>query len=326
MTASLFIATAHGMLFLEREDGGWHEEKAKLYREDLTSVAVIDHQVLVGTRDGIYRSEDRGKTWFEANAGLTEGHIRSLAFLPDGSGRAIAGTEPAAIFVSDDGGRHWAEIPGVSNLRQVHDWTVPDGAAAGRVRDLAFQDIYGYAAVEQGGVLRSDNRGESWHLVEGTPGQPGPSGEESEIDPRVHSVKIHPSSVDRVFAATRGGLYTTTDGGRNWEQIHPAICRAVWADPGRPGHVLHGPADDVEANGRIEETIDGGETWEPAGEGAGVPWEDAMVDQFLQVEDQLLALLSDGRILAASISEIDWEWNVLLPALDDAAAMAALQE
>ena len=149
-----------------------------------------------------------GQTWRAASAGLAHPHVRWLAFHPDISDREFAGTEPAGIFVSHDGAQTWRECPEVAQLRDRHQWMLPYSPEAGCVRGFAFHGDRAYAAVEVGGVLRSDDAGETWRLAEGSDGSPDLDGPpEPFVYPDVHSIDVHPSSPDRVFAPTGGGFY-----------------------------------------------------------------------------------------------------------------------
>jgi photosystem II stability/assembly factor-like uncharacterized protein len=160
-----------------------------------------------------------------------------------------------------------------------------------------------------GGVLRSDDTGETWRLAGGSTGEPA-----FDIPPTplvhadVHSVASHPSSPDLVFAVTAEGLYRSMDGGETWTVTHAgSYCRAVWVDPGDPNHMVLGPADSVaKKNGRIEETQDGGQSWTPASDGLDLPWPDRMVERFTQVGGELLAVTSDGRLYSASLPTLRW--------------------
>jgi hypothetical protein len=172
---------------------------------------------------------------------------------------------------------------------------------------LAFHGQRVYAAAEVGGALRSDDEGRTWRLTRGSSGEAGfDPPPEPYIHPDVHSVSTHPSSPDLVFAPTGGGFYTSADGGVTWRSRYECYCRAVWADPADPQHLLLGPADDVDADGRIEETHDGGATWTPASSGLKVPWRKHMVERFADLEGELLAVLSNGHVLAASTEDLVW--------------------
>ncbi|HYN88532.1 MAG TPA: hypothetical protein VER55_08370, partial [Ardenticatenaceae bacterium] len=274
MSHSLFVATSSGLLVCEQDGDNWREAARGLEHQDVTSVIAREGVILAGTRAGVFRSDDRGQSWREANVGLTTRYVRWLAYHPDVSDFEFAGTEPAGIFVSRDGAETWRECPEVTALRDAHEWFLPYSPRAGCVRGFAFHGSRAYAAVEVGGVLVSDDGGESWRLAEGSTGDPD-LGEPptSVVYPDVHSLESHPSSPDLVFAATGGGFYGSKDGGKGWRYLYEdCYCRAVWVDPTDPDHLILGPADGVERNGRIEETRDGGQTWRLASTGLEVPW------------------------------------------------------
>ncbi|MFO7918729.1 MAG: hypothetical protein R6V13_11690 [Anaerolineae bacterium] len=319
MDSMLFVATADGLWVYERETEGWNEVVRGLEGQDVTSITANEDAVLAGTRNGIFISEDDGASWQEANEGLTETHVRWLATHLNDPWSAFAGTEPATIHFSDDGAETWQECPEVADLRGTNDWYLPYSPEAGCVRGFAFHGSRGYAAVEQGGLLRSDDGGRSWRLAEGTTGDPHAPNLDSNIHTDVHSVAVHPSSPDLVFAPTGGGFYISEDGGDTWTHLYDCYCRAVWADPDDPDHLIFGPADGVDENGRIERTTDGGETWEDASEGLDVPWPDHMVERFEQVGDNLIAVLSNGRLIATSLETLVWQ-----PILADLPAASAV--
>ena len=276
--------------------------------QHVTSLIAREGVILAGTRHGVFRSDDVGHTWHAASVGLTCPHVRWLAFHHDISDREFAGTEPAGIFVSHDGAQTWRECEEVAWLRDHYHWMLPYSPEAGCVRGFAFHGDRAYAAVEVGGVLRSDDGGETWLLAEGSDGNPDLGGPpEPFVYPDVHSIHLHPSSPDLVFAPTGGGFYRSVDGGRTWELLYDCYCRAVWIDPLDPDHMILGPADSVEQNGRIEETRDGGVTWHTASHGLRVPWSQHMVERFTQIDDELWAVLSNGEVIAAPLTSLEWQ-------------------
>jgi photosystem II stability/assembly factor-like uncharacterized protein len=307
---ALLVATDRGLVVAGREGGAWREARRSLQDRLVTSVVSREGVILAGTTDGMFRSEDAGKSWCEASNGLINRHIRCLDYHPDISDLEFAGTEPAAIFVSHDGAESWRECREVGLLRDKHGWFLPYSPEAGCVRGFAFNGNRAYAAVEVGGVLRSDDAGETWRLAGGSTGEPTfdiPPGPMVFSD--VHWVASHPSSPDLVFAATAEGLYLSADGGDTWTVTHEgSYCRAVWVDPADPAHMILGPADSVaRMNGRIEETKDGGKTWERASQGLDLPWPDRTIERFAQVEDTLFAVANDGHLYAAPLATLCWK-------------------
>ena len=319
----LILATEQGIVVCKQTDGEWHESLHSLNDQHVTGLTVRKGTILAGTENGIFRSDDEGQTWKESSIGLTARHIRWMAFHPDVSNLALAGTEPANIFVSKDGGESWRPRPEVTQLRDRFKWSLPYSPEAGCVRGFAFHGTHIYAAVEVGGVLVTEDHGKTWRLAEGSDGKPNLSGPpEPFIYPDVHSLEVHPSSPDLVYAPTGGGFYRSSDGGKTWKLFYDCYCRAVWVDPEDSDHLILGPADGVDRNGRIEESKDGGETWSMASSGLQVPWRRGMVERFFQAGEELFAVLSTGEVYAASLSEL--EWKRILPHLSDVNAVTAM--
>ncbi|HLF28416.1 MAG TPA: hypothetical protein VJG32_18945 [Anaerolineae bacterium] len=307
MEILLCVATANGLFTFERSGDDWRELANGLQGRHVTTVIAREGVILAGTTDGVFRSDDRGQSWRAASAGLSLRHVRWLAYHPDVSDLEFAGTEPAGIFVSHDGAATWRACTEVERLREAHAWSLPYSPEAGCVRGFAFHGPRAYAAVEVGGVLRSDDSGDTWRLAEGSTGDPDPYDPPAPlICPDVHSIAVHPASPDLVFAPTGGGLYRSEAGGKTWTNVYECYCRAVWLDPSDPAHFILGPADFVDSNGRIEETRDGGRTWQPASAGLSVPWRRTMIERFVPVGDELLAVRSDGQLLAAPLAALAW--------------------
>lgn len=321
MADEIFLATDRGVVIGQRQHGRWQATSRSLEERQVKSLIAREGVVLAGTTEGIFRSDDRGHSWRAASAGLTTPHVRWLAFHPDVSDLELAGTEPAGIFVSQDGARNWAERPEVGALRDKNGWFLPYSPEAGCIRGFAIHGNRLYAAAEVGGLLVSVDQGLTWQLAEGSDGQPRwgrPPG--AMIHPDVHSVAVHVSSPDLVYAPTGGGFYLSTDGGQTWRLAYKACyCRAVWIDPADPEHLLLGVADSVDRGGRIEESLDGGESWQGVNDGLQTPWPRTMVERFVGMDDLLFAILSDGRLYSSPIGH--WSWQQVL---DDVPAIRAL--
>lgn len=327
MATSLYIATTIGLFIATQSNGNWVLSEQALKDQALTSVAVSERVVLAGSTEGIWRSSDNGKTWGKANSGLAIPYVRWIAASSKTAARFLAGTEPAGIFVSNDAGTSWSIDPAILKLRDANGWFLPYSSRSGCVRGFAVAESGPnqgriYAAVEVGGVLVSDDNGRSWQLAAGSDGRPDINRElGTMIHPDVHSIMVHPSSSDRVTAATGGGLFRSADGGKSWKTIHPRYIRAVWVDPSDHQHLVGGPADGVSRNGRIEESRDGGRTWHPASEGMNAPWLRHMVERFAQVDDELFAVLSNGELWSRKLSGS--KWDRILAEIAQAKALAA---
>jgi hypothetical protein len=308
----LILAIEKGIVICERDNGEWQESFRGLTDQHVTSVIAREGVILAGTEDGIFRSDDEGQTWAEASDGISARHIRWMAFHPNISDFEFAGTEPANIFVSRNGGELWRSCPEVAQLRDTYQWSLPYSPEAGCVRGFAFYGTRAYAAVEVGGVLVSDDKGETWQLAEGSDGKPDLEGPpEPFVYPDVHSLEVHSSSPDFVYAPTGGGFYRSKDGGKTWRLLYDCYCRAVWVDSSNSEHLILGPADHVDSHGRIEESHDGGTSWSMASNGLKVPWRRGMVERFFPGDEELFAVLSNGQLLSTILPTL--EWRSILP-------------
>lgn len=317
----LFLATNSGLHIADNEGGDWQVIGEGLIDHHVTTVIAREGVILAGTKDGIFRSADGGQTWTETAGGLVVRHVRWLAFHPQISDFELAGTESAALFISRDGGESWQERTEVAALRDMYGWWLPYSPEAGCVRGFACHGQRLYAAVEVGGLLRSLDGGQTWALAPGSDGQPQ-FGQPApgRIHPDVHSVEVHPSTADRVFAPTAGGLYASTDGGASWQALHRGgYVRAVWIDPSDPDRIVLGPSDGPSGvNGRIEVSGDGGASWQKT----AAHWPRNMVERFKPLADSLLAVMANGQVLQTPLPVNGADltgltWTQILPDVRD---------
>lgn len=291
---SIYLATDSGVIRADASDGEWHGTPAGLGKTKVTAIAARVGVLLAGTRDGIWRSTDGGGTWTPSNTGLAERHVRWLAWHPRISDFVLAGTEPAGLYISTDGGRRWEGRPEVVRLRKEKRWYLPYSPEAGAVRGFAPHGDRLYGAVEVGGVLRSDDRGGTWRLL-------------AVPNKDVHDVAVDPRDGDRVFAIAQGGLFLSENGGEQWRRAYDTpYVRAMAMDSDDPDHLLLGPAAGVGRGGRVVRSTDGGATWTAADRGLATPWPGTMVERFLFAGGKALAILDDGTLRMAQGDELAW--------------------
>jgi len=301
---TVVLGTDRGIVvYRGKGNGGWQQVGYGLAGQAITALAAWpdDEVILAGTRQGVFRSQGDEGNWTPAHAGLSLPHIRALAAHPRRPGLAYAGTEPAAVFRTTSAGAQWEELQTVRTLPGANRWYLPYSPAAGAVRSFALAGQRIWAAVEVGGVIRSDDGGDTWRIF--TRG----------VHEDVHWVEIHPHDPEVLFAATGGGLYRTRDGGQTWDALGDDYTRAVWIDPDNPRTVLAGPALGIGRLGRIMRSDDSGDTWEPASEGLRLPMS-GIVGRFVfspAQPEELFALTSRGEVLRARRGA--WVWERLWP-------------
>ncbi len=183
----------------------------------------------VGYGDGIYRSDDGGKSW--RNMGLKDSeHIARIFVSPEDSDVIyVAAQGPLwraggdrGFFKSSDGGETWNKTLGDEEWTGVTDLVV-DPRDPNRVYAATWQHHRNVAAYMGGGpesgIHRSEDGGETWEkLSKGLPdGALGKIG-----------LAISHQQPDIVYAAIElkrrtGGLYRSTDRGKSWEKRSDAV-------------------------------------------------------------------------------------------------------
>ncbi len=178
--------------------------------------------------DGVWRSDDGGRSWTEKNSGLVNKQAYCLAQHPI-TRDLYVGTEPAAVFRSTDGGETWSELDSLRRMAERKDWTFPGPPYIPHVKCLGLcasdADVI-FGAVEEGWLIRSLDGGRSWdNIQDGT-----------EFDS--HTVTVLPDDPAIVVSTSGKGAYRSTDGGRTFARSDDGIAYRylthVAAHAGRP--------------------------------------------------------------------------------------------
>lgn len=179
----------------------------------------------LGTQSGLYRSGDGGDSWSALDLPGKSRVVWSILLHPSDAQRIYVGTEGTTVYRSRDGGRRWDELtpPAPAGM-------VKTGFPC-RVIRLAFDSSDPdriYAGLEVGGVMRSDDGGDSWMgcnegLLEFT-SEPRfrsriVSDSETEGMMDSHALATSPARPGAVFLANRMGLFRSDDGGRRWQEM-----------------------------------------------------------------------------------------------------------
>src|SRR5262249_14316645 len=121
---------------------------------EVRAFAVSGGTLFAGTGTGVFWTTDNGKTWVDANNGITNSNIRALlvsgaTLYAAASTGPFVGGRPPAVYRSTDQGRNWAQVAGNLPISE-----------RGEVNALAVSgDSVLVATVD--GVFRSDG-GQAW--------------------------------------------------------------------------------------------------------------------------------------------------------------------
>jgi photosystem II stability/assembly factor-like uncharacterized protein len=185
--------------FFKSTDGGltWRESP-ELRNEavhSLTQSAQNPDVLVVGTFNGIFRSNDSGETWTPLPTTNTPGlvHVESLAIDPRDSNVIYAGTWYLP-FKSTDGGKTW---------RSIKQGIIDDSDIF--AINIDPRNPNHLIASACSGIYDTRDAGESWHKVQGIPSQ----------SRRTRAILQHPSVPGLVFAGTTEGFWRSANGGDN---------------------------------------------------------------------------------------------------------------
>ena len=243
----------------------------------------------------VYRSEDLGKSWKEAatppafakaaegEAGETVSHVFWLTPGPAAEkDRWYAGTSPAGLFASDDGGRNWKGVEGFNAHPDRRKWigapqdAPPDGNTLHSLHVDPFDANHLYIGLSAGGVFESPDRGASWKplnrgvAADFLPDPNAPYGH----DP--HCLRVHPRARGVVYHQNHCGIYRLDRPHDRWIRVgknmpkhigdvgfplvlHPRDPKSAWVFPMDGGTVW--PRMPIDGKPAVYATRDAGESW-----------------------------------------------------------------
>ena len=266
----ILVGTKEGVVRVVRETGSADWQVADRWLTDKHIHALVidpaSSAIVAGaTEDSVHVSEDGGTTWERRDNGLTETDVYSLAAArTNGTSRIYAGTEPAHLFCSDDLGRNWMELPALRKV-DMSSWTFPAPPHLAHTKHINFHPTDPntmFVSIEQGGLLKSTDGGESFTIVSG-------------MDDDVHRTAIDPQNPDQIYLTGGAGTYVTSDGGTTWQHrtdtkheiggypdfvlVHPKDTETIFitAAETQPGEW----GERGTTGSRVSKSTDRGNTW-----------------------------------------------------------------
>ncbi|MBV9830906.1 MAG: exo-alpha-sialidase [Marmoricola sp.] len=300
MTGTVLLVGTRKGLWIGRSDQARHDWSwtgPHFDMEEVYSCMVDtrgDHpRLLVGASSSwlgprVRRSEDLGATWSESPDGGVrfpedvDASVERVWQLTPGveASTVYAGTEPGAVWRSEDGGETFALERALWDHPHRPLWNAGFGGQA-------FHTILPHptdpdsvtVGLSTGGVYQTRDGGRSW--------EPRNSGIRCEFLPEgqqypefgqcVHKITRHPSRPERMFLQNHGGVYRSDDEGGTWTSIADGLPAdfgfPIVVHPHEPDTVFVFPLNGSgrryppQAKARVWRSRDAGETWEELGDG-----------------------------------------------------------
>ncbi len=254
---------------------------------------------------GVWRTDDSGKSWtlnrltkggmdgwaaedpgFAKMMGWTgeplpfEDTFSQIWSMASAHGKIYAGTKPAQLLESSDGGQTWQRNNALANFPGREDW---NGGAAGLILHTIVTHPEDpdkiWIGISAAGVFASEDGGKSWERrnrlsnVEACEGHAHPAAPaHGETGHCVHNMMRADGPSDLLYQQNHHGVWRSRDGGRSWDDInsglpstfgfplrvHPHDPQTIWTIPLNGDNAGRFPP---EAKAAVWRSQDGGATW-----------------------------------------------------------------
>jgi photosystem II stability/assembly factor-like uncharacterized protein len=266
---TMVIGTVDGIVVLERSARGWKIKHRALGGCSVSAVTASEDGTLYAATHGFgaAKSDDGGLTWTWVLDGLDHMDLWSArAGKLAGRDVVCVGALPAHLYISENRGKTWRELPALRGAPSVGKWCFPPPPRIGHVKDIVFDGDRLLVGIEIGALLVSKDFGQNFtELVV----DPDP------VECDIHRVLVHPDRPHRLIVANGiVGVMSSDDDGATWRKnpmpphadypdaivIHPDAPDTVFltAGVGWPSHWY----EIGKARGKIARSRDGGNTWQ----------------------------------------------------------------
>jgi photosystem II stability/assembly factor-like uncharacterized protein len=295
--ALVMIGTRKG-LWLAESDGAreaWKLSEPEFLMNEIFAVAIDARdgrtRLLAGAVSShfgpqVFRSDDLGASWqetpngairFPEDTGSALVQVWQLApGAPDEPDVVYAGTQPSALFRSEDRGETFSMVRALWDHPHREQWQAGFGGQA--IHSIIPEDKdHMTVAMSTGGVYKTSDAGASW--------RPSNAGIKAyflpdpwpEFGQCVHKIARNPAAPQRMYAQNHHGVYRTDDGGEHWQSIADGLPSdfgfPIVVDPHDPDTVYVFPivadGERIPPGGRprVWRSRDAGDSWTELGDG-----------------------------------------------------------
>jgi photosystem II stability/assembly factor-like uncharacterized protein len=270
-------------------------------------VAAVGHPYGPNAERGVFRTRDGGETW------------RKILFVNDQTGAVDLAMDPrnpqtiyastwqvlrtpwsinetgpgSAIYKTTDGGDHWTRLAG----------GLPNGNMGKiglTVSPVDPNRVWATIGGEQGGIYRSEDAGETWHLLNDAI--------------YLHSRQYYyghifadPQQITVVYTFSTKSFYKSIDGGKTWTTLRTphGDYHDLWIDPHNDLRMVNGN------DGGATVTFDGGKSWssemnQPTGQFYTVQADNAFPYRVYGAQQDNTTISIASRTTGPGINATDW--------------------
>jgi photosystem II stability/assembly factor-like uncharacterized protein len=216
---------AGGVFRCADEGGDWQHVFDKADVHAITVHPKNPDTVFIGTKDGPYRSTDRGTHWERLGFPDRDMQVWSIHVDRNDPSTVYAGGSPVAVYRSDDGGEHFKRMPDPALPNRVV-MSFPCRVMRFAAHPRKAGDIY--ATLEVNGVMHSRDGGESWRdctqdllRLATEPRLKSRILSDTDAEGMLdgHAIAISDADPDGVILAVRMGLFHSADAGKSWQDM-----------------------------------------------------------------------------------------------------------
>ena len=218
----LYATSASGGLWISNDAGsswvGTGTDKMPSHKEATVCIDYTDTNILyLGTGDpnyyyggyGVWKSIDGGANWQQSNSGMGNILVDELLMDPTNNTHLVAATDHG-IYKSYNSGANWSHK---LNNGQFTDMDMKPGSGGRVIYACTFDSLY-----------RSDDAGETWHMVTNGFYIPGGAGGQG------MRIAVTPADSNIVYlgmVANRGSLFKSTDGGHSFNVVKDSFALSL---------------------------------------------------------------------------------------------------